>query len=130
MWKGYKELYWILNKLKGVFKIKNLDCTEEISVEKLVGEMVDMEAGSKESKIEKSKSNAEKTFFSCSNYKNKFTSFLTNERIRNEQKLMKKYISQFKSATGVGEKALLTKKINNLGAKIYIDVEYLKSKYN
>lgn len=83
-----------------------------------------------EVKVEKINNDVERTYFVCPNCSKEYTSVLTNERIRNEQTLMRKYVKEFENADSIGRKLLLSKKIKNLSEKIAKDIAWLKKKYN
>ncbi|MGU8655191.1 hypothetical protein ACV3RG_15925 [Clostridium perfringens] len=80
--------------------------------------------------VEKVKGDIERTFFICPNCKEKYTAFLTNEKIRNKQEIIKNLWFKFSRAKGIGEQAIISKKINKLSEEINKDMEYLESKYN
>lgn len=80
--------------------------------------------------IEKIKNDIERTFFTCSNCNEQYTPVLTNERIRNEQALMRRYIKEFESTDSIGRRLFLAKKIDHLRERIDKDIAWLKEKYN
>lgn len=80
--------------------------------------------------VEKVKGDIERTFFICPNCKEKYTAFLTNERIRNKQDMIEKLWLKFMRAKCIGEQVMISKKINKLSEEINKDMEYLESKYN
>lgn len=80
--------------------------------------------------VEKVKGDIERTFFICPNCKEKYTAFLTNEKIRNKQDIIKKLCFEFNRAKGIGEQVIISKKINKLHKEIDNEMHYLDSKYN
>lgn len=79
---------------------------------------------------EKVKGDIERTFFICPNCKEKYTVFLTNEKIRNKQEKIKKLWFKFSRAKGIGEQAIISKKINKLNEELEIEMRYLEQRYN
>lgn len=80
--------------------------------------------------VEKVKGDIERTFFVCPNCKEKYTAFLTNEKIRNKQEKIKKLWEKFLRSKDVGQQVIISKKINKLHKEIENEMSRLERKYN
>lgn len=80
-------------------------------------------------KEERIKNDIVKTFFICPHCKKEYVPAIINDKVRNYQILMDKYVKEFHSNKSVGERLKLSNKIGNLKQKIDNEVASLKEIY-
>ncbi len=80
--------------------------------------------------VEKVKGDIERTFFICPNCKEKYTAFLTNEKIRNKQDMIEKLWLNFIKSKFIGEQVIISEKMNKLHKEIENEMSRLERRYN